>query len=350
MSNIVRSRKQDHFREYGFQKNRGQTHFARPDYQEYRRMWFDCPDKKIVPNFPINLDLHITNKCNLYCPFCPRTWYDLSGGFEEYGFMPLALYRRIVDEGVKEGMKAIQFTANGEPLLHRGLEEMVRYANEKGVLDLIIHTNAVGLSEKRSRALLKAGFHKLAISFDSPVKETYEKLRKGANFEKTLDNIRNFVRLRDELGYEFPTVRVQMVDQVDNKDERAQFDELFMNIADTVSHVYYIPYNGGPGSYLPERAGEDSIEIGQRKLKPDFSCSYLWQRLIIEWDGSVYPCFFGFDMKIGDLNKQSISEIWHGEQMRELRELHACGAYNKNKTCANCGRQYETQETDANAL
>jgi radical SAM protein with 4Fe4S-binding SPASM domain len=346
MSEVVIAPKQAHYREYGFQGERGKELFSRPDYQDYRKAWFECPDKKIIPNFPINLDLHITNKCNLECEFCPRTWHDLSGGFEEYGFMPMDLYKRIIDEGVREGMKAIHFTANGEPLLHRGLEEMIRYAHEKGVLEILMHTNAVALSEKRARSLLEAGVHKLAISFDSPVKETYEKLRKGANFEKTLENIKRFVQLRNELGYEFPLVRVQMVDQAANKAEREQFDQLFMNIADTVSHVYYIPYNGGPGSYLPERSAEPSMTIGQQHLTKDFVCSYFWQRLIVEWDATVYPCFFGFDLVVGDMNKQTLKEVWHGEAMEELRKLHLAGDYMKNPNCAKCGRQYETKETE----
>ncbi|MBF0323926.1 MAG: SPASM domain-containing protein [Alphaproteobacteria bacterium] len=344
MTKVVSTPKQPHFREYGFAGERGKSLEQRPEYQAYRKAWFEYPERKIVPNFPINLDLHITNKCNLECDFCPRTWHDKAGGFEEYGFMPMDLYRRVIDEAVAEGMAAVHFTANGEPLLHKGLEEMITYARDKGVLDLRMHTNAVGLSEKRARGLLQSGLHNLAISFDSPVKETYEQLRKGSNFEKTLENIRRFVQLRDEMGLEFPLVRVQMVDQTANKDERKMFDELFMNIADTVSHVYYIPYNGGPGSYIPERKDEADRTVGQRCLTDDFSCSYLWQRLIVEWDGTVYPCFFGFDLVVGNLKTQTLKEIWHGEPMQELRRLHAAGEFAKNPHCAGCGRQYETKE------
>ena len=344
--NIIKDiKKQDHFKELVVSNTPG--YFKTENYLHYRNLWKTCPTNHIVPNFPINLDLHITNKCNLKCPFCPRTWNDLAGGFETYGFMSMELYKKIVDEGIKEGVKALHFTANGEPLLHKGLEEMIKYANEKGILEVIIHTNAVGLSEKRSKSLLDAGVHRLAISFDSPEKESYEKLRVGANFEKTLRNIKRFVEIRNKQNKQLPTVRVQMVDQGDNIHLREKFDEMFGSIADSVSHVPYIDYNGGPSSYVDEKTIDGSnMSIGKKKLKENFSCSYLWQRRIIEWDGVVYPCFYGFDMKMGSLKENTIKEIWHGKKMTELRQLHSTGNYNKCGDCNKCGRQFETIEDD----
>jgi len=345
MNEVVKVTTQDHYKE--IQSKDDRPYFKTPEYLEYRHMWTDYPDREIVPNLPINLDLHITNKCNLSCPFCPRTWKDVSGGFDEYGFMSMDLYRKITDEAAKGGVKAFHFTANGEPLLHRGLEEMIAYAHEKGIIDIIVHTNACGLSENRARKLLKVGMTRLAISFDSPNKETYQKLRIGASYEKTLENIKRFVRLRDELGYSLPTVRVQMVDQGANIHERKQFDEMFGEIADSTSHAVYVNYNGGPGSYV----GTDVIDgsnmaIGVQKYNPDFKCKYLWQRMIIEWNGECFPCFYGFDLKVGDLRESTIHEVWHGEQMQHLRQLHSTKSYNKCSTCNNCGRQYDTVEME----
>ena len=131
------------------------------------------------------------------------------------------------------GEKALHFTANGEPLLHKGLEEMVKYANEKGIQEVIVHTNATPITKKRALSLLDAGIHRLAISFDSPNKETYEKLRVGAKFEDTLKKIKQFVKLRDEQGKLLPTVRVQMVDQAENQHEREEFDQLLEKLLTT---------------------------------------------------------------------------------------------------------------------
>jgi radical SAM protein with 4Fe4S-binding SPASM domain len=345
LDKTIYTEKQDHYLATNVKKEI--PHFQSLKYIEYRHAWEENHKLNNVPNYPLNLDLHITNKCNLKCPFCPRTWKDLSGGYDTYGFMSFDLYKKIIDEALKEGVKALHFTANGEPLLHKGLEEMIRYANDNDILEVLLHTNATALTEKRSKSLLDSGIHRLAISFDSPNKENYEKLRVGGNFERTLNNIKRFVEIRDDLGYDLPTVRVQMVVQKVNKTELEEFHELFDNIADHVSHVYYIDYMGGANAFVDKDVIDgEGMAIGKQILNQNFKCSYLWQRLIVEWDGEVYPCFYGYDMPVGDFREQTMKEIWHGDKMRKLRELHSSGNYSKCSTCNKCGRQYDTFETD----
>lgn len=345
MVNDSRWVRQDNYKEYIINKNKD-TLLNDPNYQEYRRMWFECPEKEIVPNFPINLDIHITNICNLKCPFCPRTWKDLAGEYQgKLGFMDMDLFKKIIDEAVAEGVKAVHFTGNGEPLLHRDLERMIKYAREKGVLEILMHTNATLLTKNRSEILLEAGIHRLVISFDSPTKQTYERLRVGANFEKTLNNIKRFVMLRNKKGYIYPFVRVQMVDQGANKDERNLFDALFSEIADSVSHVFYIPYNGGPNVHVPSDViNGNSMLIGKRRLVNKFKCKYLWQRLIVEWNGEVYPCFYNDKLLLGNAQEERIVNIWKGDRIQKLRLLHSKGLYNTNSECRECGRQYEIYE------
>ena len=346
MSEAKNVTRQDHYHE--IQSKQTRSFFETPEYLEYRRQWLANPDEGMVPNLPINLDVHVSNKCNLACSFCPRTWHDQSGGFPEYGNMTWELFTRMTDEAAAGGVKAFHFTANGEPLLHKGLEDMIVYARKAGILEILMHTNATMLTEKRARSLLKAGIHRFIVSFDSPNKETYEKLRVGAQYERTLENIKRFVQLRDELSYDLPTVRIQMVDQKANRHEREQFDTMFGEIADSTSHAYYVPYQGGPTAFVPEsQIKAEDLEFARREINPDFKCKYLWQRLIVEWDGMCHPCFYGFDLPVGDLREESLHDVWHGAKMTELRRLHSIGRYCENPTCNKCGRQFETIEEDA---
>ena len=316
------------------------------DYKEYRKMWYECPEKEIVLPLPINLDLHITNECNLKCTFCPRTWKEASKkGIVLHGFMGFKLFKKIIDEASEGGVRAVHLTGNGEPLLHEGLEEMIRYCHKKGILEILMHTNATLLNQKRAMSILKAGVHDLAISFDSPIKETYEKLRVGANYETTLNNIRNFVRLRDKGGYKYPRVRVQMVDQQANMNERERFEVFFSTVADSVSHARFVSFNGGPQSDKYELPTEiidgKKMDFGHRRLNKAFKCKYLWQRVIIVVDGTVFPCFYNDKLPLGNVDKQTLFDIWHGERMEELRCKHSAGKFDDIPECAGCGRQYE---------
>lgn len=99
----------------------------------------------------------------------------------------------------------------------------------------------------------------------------------------------------------------------------------------------------------------NDFKVGKSKLKQDFKCSYLWQRLIIQWDGEVFPCFYGDtlldkgkgkDLLLGNANDISIHDIWHGQAMKQLRQLHSAGKFTCNKTCKDCGRQYDTYEDE----
>lgn len=66
-------------------------------------------------------------------------------------------------------------------------------------------------------------------------------------------------------------------------------------------------------------------------------CLYLWESVVILQDGRVVPCCFDYEGKItlGDLNKESLEAIWHGEKMRELRRQHVEGNFN-NELCRAC--------------
>ena len=41
-------------------------------YKEYRRKWAEYPKKRVVAEFPLNVDIESTNACNLKCTMC--TW------------------------------------------------------------------------------------------------------------------------------------------------------------------------------------------------------------------------------------------------------------------------------------
>ena len=103
---------------------------ARQDeqFKEYRRRWHENPTNFIVDGFPIHLDIESTNACNLRCPFCATTFGNW--GPHRKGLMDLSLFKKVIDEGVENGLCSIKLSLRGEPMLHPQLYEMVRYAKE----------------------------------------------------------------------------------------------------------------------------------------------------------------------------------------------------------------------------
>jgi MoaA/NifB/PqqE/SkfB family radical SAM enzyme len=108
--------------------------------------------------------------------------------------MDFDLYKKIIDEPAGH-VYDINLAYRGESIFHKGLPDMIRYASEKGIKTRL-HTNATLLNEKWSRTLIDSGLDLLSFSFDVFQKEPYQKIRIGSNFEKTLGNILQFLRIK----------------------------------------------------------------------------------------------------------------------------------------------------------
>ena len=160
---------------------------ACPEYREYRSNWERYPKERIVEK-PLNLDIELTNKCNLQCVMCPATIYR----YDNCGFMEESLYKHIIDEAAAENIPAIKLIWRGESMLHSKLITFIQYAKEKGIIDVLLNTNATLMTPEMSKKLIASGLDKIFFSFDSPYKEKYEAIRVGADYDTVLYNIKTF--------------------------------------------------------------------------------------------------------------------------------------------------------------
>lgn len=302
-----------------------------PEYWEYRRKWNEHPVDHVVEAFPVHLDIEATSNCNLLCTMCPRTDMINDGTFWKVKNFDFDLFTRLVDEGAANGLCSIKFNYLGEPLMNPRIVDMVRYAKEKGIIDVMFNTNATLLTEKTARQLIKAGLDKLFFSFDSPIREHYNEIRVNANYDKTLRNIRRFKEIRDEMGSIKPFTRVSMVRMKQNEHEWQAFKDLFDPIVDAVAYVDYMDHTSQSAS------GKMLVQIAPGKEKK-FCCPQLWQRMFVHPDGVVTVCCVDSarSLQVGNIHEKSPSEIWNGPEYQKLRELHATGRIDEIPACAGC--------------
>lgn len=301
-----------------------------PEYWEYRRRWRDYPAQHIVSDFPIHLDIEATTKCNLKCTMCPREELIKTHSFWKIQDFDFKTYVRLIDEGAENGLCSIKYNYLGEPLLNKRIPEMIRYAKQKDIIDVMFNTNATLLTEEMSRILVEAGLDKLFFSFDSPYAEHYNAIRVGADYHKTLNNIRRFVEIRDELGSLKPLVRISMVRMRENEKEWDDFKKLFKPIVDVVAYVDYLDHTG--------QTSTDKMIDPRSKNKKKFCCPQLWQRMFIHPDGFVTVCCIDAarELKIGNIFEKSVKEIWLSEDYQHLRDLHAKGRSGEIPICSKC--------------
>ena len=294
-----------------------------PRYIDYRQKWEELPLKKEVSEFPLHLDIEVTDACNLECPMCYRS---VAGG--EGGFMDVNLYKKIIDEGERYNLPSINLSWRGEPLLHPGFFDMVGYAKEHGIIDVRVNTNGALLDDEGIEGLIESGIDRVIFSVDGATKGTYEKIRIGSDFDRVTASIRKLVSVRDSMGREKPSVEVQIIDMKPTRDEIGRFIEGWETTANRISVAMYRNQVGGEN---------DEFRIEQ-PYTGTFPCPQLWQRLVIGWDGKIYKCCgdnAGLTV-LGDVREDELYDVWHGDRLHEIRELHKNHEFKRIDSCRIC--------------
>src|ERR1700738_1481074 len=148
---------------------------------------------------PVCLYLETTNRCNLLCTTCPRTYEEL----EPPADMSWDLFTSIVDQ-IPHLQRAVLHGV-GEPMLVKNLPRMVRYLKDRGTY-VLFNTNGTVLNEKSGRARIAAELDELRVSFDAANAQSYRAIRGKNYFNRILKNVRAFRELQEREGHAKPQV------------------------------------------------------------------------------------------------------------------------------------------------
>lgn len=277
---------------------------------------------------PSRLWIEPTSHCNLRCAMClnknlPR---------DSLGYMDLELYKKIIDE-IRGEVYDIYLHHRGESLLHPELFRMVSYARFRGIYTRL-HTNATLLDKEKGAGLLDSGLDFLSFSFDGYDMETYESIRHGARFEKTLDNIINFLKLKKERRSKSPFTAFTII----------EFPERILPAgvkADFLRQFQSLPLDSIRIRRPHNWAGDYNTGNNRKGLFFGFNpCTFLWYSLSIFWDGTVVPCpqdFYG-DLAIGSVKEASLLELWNSNREISLRNMMDRKKCQNLHPCSNCDR------------
>ena len=280
-----------------------------------------------APDFPAMVIIDTTNECNLACTHCPHKELIKDPNYK-HGFMQMALYKKIIDEVANYPGTIIRPFGDGEPLLHPQIVEMIRYVKEKGIRRIWLNTNGLLLVENMSRALLEAGLDELEVSIDAASKEIYEKIRINSDFDRVIQNVLKYAELKKQI-LPGAIVEVSFVETIDNIHEEKDFIRFWEKRVDRVS---IRPYHRDT-SIMKEDKRARPYENKER-----LPCPQLWRRIEINFDGTVRFCVFDWKNQsiVGDVNKQTIKEIWNREQYKKLRQLHTYQKFAEIPVCSQC--------------
>lgn len=142
-----------------------------------RREMYD----KLSIDFPNDIWIHVSNKCNLACPFC---YSNSSAGGEQYVDADKVLKFL---EGVPRDKREGIVISGGEPFLYPDLVKLVKGIKELEYLYVNIITNGTVGEEKYADVI--PCINSLQISLDGSTAEIHDITRGQGSFEKVCRNI-----------------------------------------------------------------------------------------------------------------------------------------------------------------
>jgi radical SAM protein with 4Fe4S-binding SPASM domain len=294
-------------------------------YIEYRELFNKAQKLEFDSNYPLQLDFELNYSCNLSCPMCTWSTEDKKGKGKNTWFS-FETYKKIISDGVKNGLKAVRLNYINEPLIRRDIAKFIRYAKDVGIVEVYLSTNGTLLTKSLAKDLIESGLTRIQVSIDAVNSETYNKIRKGGDYNEIVDNVIAFVNIRNEMNRVEPQVRVNFVKTNDNIHELDEFIDKWKNIVDLVG--------------IQDLVGimDNSANLEKQR---DFKCTQPFYHLTIRYDGTVLPCcsFFGADIPIDKIDPDgevNIKKIWNSKEINFIREIHSKNEYYRHPVCKKC--------------
>lgn len=272
--------------------------------------------QETVPVFPTHIYVEPTNACNLDCPFC-----FTSAISRKVQFLDAETFRRTLENLQQNRLTPrITLTGEGEPFLHKQLEDMVEQARGAGFHVSIIN-NATLCDPPRAERMIRAGLNRIQFSIDSIEREVYDKLRKQKGqgdrryFYRAMRNILTYAKLNYEAGRP-GFISIASVQTSLNAPGAKSFREFWNRFP--VDNVFLANLMTLQGNAPMEEAQAKKYK-GPMKEKP--VCVVPFYNLSVKADGDVVACSHDYDntYPLGNIQRHSLPEMWNGAQLRKLR-------------------------------
>lgn len=256
---------------------------------------------------------------------CPRQRIE-----KVSGMMDLNLYKKIISE-VKNYLP-VTFVPffRGESLLHPNFLEIIKIAKDAGLGPIQFTTNAMLLDREISEGLITIGLDFISFSLDVLGKEAYEATRINGNYEKVIDNIETFLKLKKKKKSKIPEVQISTVETEATKNHIHDFVSYWRRKVDRV-RIYPEHSSNGEFGSLKER-------YNSSKFDKRLPCKKVFTDMVIYWNGDAAVCNHDWDRKehIGNVAKSTIKEIWHSDKYNQIRQMHIKGDLSGDPACKGC--------------
>ncbi|MEQ8171298.1 MAG: radical SAM protein, partial [Candidatus Eremiobacterota bacterium] len=230
--------------------------------------------------------------CNFACNYCIFSIDKSRRGFiSDKIIMDLDLYKKCIDDMTMfpDKIKVLRFVGIGEPLLHKHIADMVKYAVSKAVANTVeILTNASLLTPQLSDSLISSGLSRLVVSLQGTTQDMYRKVCGiDIDFEKFIQNLKYFF---DNKGS--AQVYIKIIDcALNGREDEEKFYEIFGNFCDTIAIEHAVPIHSGVAYEDILKDKDNSLTQFGLPVSEVQICPQPFFTMQINPDGKVVPCF-----------------------------------------------------------
>ena len=307
------------------------------------RAWTREGDMAATP-FPRAIQLQTLNACQAACVMCP--WPRFKDEFPR-GRMDDDLFDRITAEiAERPDVEAFVPMLQNEPLLDKRLfDRIARFkARTRGRVKVELVTNGAFLTDDVIARIRDVQLDVLDISLDALHRETYQRIRKGLDYDQVIAGVERV------LAAELPHTRVFV--RLIRLEQNAREAEAFVRSWQARGvPVFVYTANNRTGDVadwesnarLREEALAAPVRLaraaGRRAMRAYFGhCPVPFATANILHDGTMLMCVHDWGRKVtlGNVRDASIAELWNGPRMREIRALVAERRYTDIPACRDC--------------
>jgi len=295
------------------------------------------------------LNMEVFGGCNLACPMCPQGIED--GREKDFKkSLNLELFTKIVDQALPLGLKYVNLSGSGEPLLNKNLEVFIKYLKSKNLISMI-YTNGQLLNKKRFDSLCEAGISIIKVSCMGWDKESYKYWMSKDSFEMVRGNLKECLASLKQNKFHTLLQTNHLIQ--DYKEKEYQLSEYKKNWVDylNVKAEIWMAHNWS-GIYDKDeisRENKDEIKLKRSCGRPLNGIIEIRAGGIGKSKGAVVPCpnVLGHDSKavLGHLDTTSLMDVVNGEKYLELRKNHLNKEFDKVDYCKNCDHLIEYPES-----
>ncbi len=276
-----------------------------------------------VPDLPPRVLMDLRTDCNLKCPMC-----IVHGGTDDprlAAFLKrntdIEKVRKVMDE-LMEARPLMMPSLWSEPTLAKSFKEYISGAKERG-MSVALYTNGLTVRKKMAEFFVDVGLDSIAFSVDATTPETLLKVRGIDKLKKIHSAVELMLQVRGDSP--LPRIGVAFTTQDANRHEEAEFIKFWGPKVDFVRVGELYEDGTFPAIDLPEERTP---------------CPALYNTMPVHVDGNVsYCCLDGFgETNVGNVFKEGVRGVWHGEKLTQVRHYHETGQWDKVPFCKSCDR------------